>query len=188
MMGAEGLLQKGKLSPPGCPTACGGRTVWCWQAALGAGMAMPLPLVRDLHGDPLPRAEISPALPAGRSDEGWEASSDRVFEGTKGCFIGPGLLIQRLPQRGHLLREVFYLCQTKEGKGRPVVLGLQNRFPSLKLCGQWGAALVAFFFHEPGGGLVRFSNTFLQPFPYCTAIYFCRQAVNQQLKPNPFSG
>lgn len=72
---------------------------------------------------------------------------DVAFEGIRGCFIGMGLLVQCLPQCGHL-HKVFYLCQKKGSKGCPIVLGLQTGFPSPRLWGQWGAALVVFFFHE----------------------------------------
>lgn len=72
---------------------------------------------------------------------------DVVFEGTRGSFIGVGLPVQCLPQCGYL-HKVFYLCQKKGREACSIILRFHTSFFSLKLLGQWGAALVVLFFHE----------------------------------------
>lgn len=145
-MGADELLGEGKTEPFELP-----HRTW---GAQGPALVWPCPCLWS--GICTVTCCCGLRFASAASDEGWEAppsSSERASEGTKGWFIGPGLLIQWLPWCGHLLREVFYLCQKRGEKGCPTVHRLQNRFPSPKLWGWWGAALVAFFFHESGGGL-----------------------------------
>lgn len=140
--GDKGRPLERKTKPADLPHHMWGAHRPALEMAFHASTAVPLPLVRDLHS----KGKNSWCCQqAGMMEVG--KCVDMAFEGTRGCFIGMGLLVQCLPQCGHLYK-VFYLCQKKGREGCPIVLRLEASFPSLKLWGQWGAALVVFFFHE----------------------------------------
>lgn len=125
-------------------------------------------------------------LPAGRSDGGWEARRTWCLKAQRDALLAQGFSFNGFPGVDTSAGKSFTFARRKEGKVAPLFSGFKTASPPQNCEARGGTALLAFFFHESGGGLAWFSNTFLQPFSYCTAIYFCRQAVNQQLKPNPF--
>lgn len=136
-MGERRSSGEEKWSPLSRPTACGECSVRRWQAALRAGTAVLLPLVRDLHGDPLPRAEIRRrGQQAGAMEVG-----KRLFEGTKGCFIGPGgFSFSGFPGVDTSTGRSFTFARRKEGKVAPLFSGFKTVSPP-RNCGAGGGLL-----------------------------------------------
>lgn len=149
---ARGLLQKGNLSPPSCPTTHGERQVQRWQAALRASMAVPLLLVRDLHSDLLLKAEIRRCCQlAGATEVGKQPRRTWRLKAQRDGLLAQGFSFNGFPGVDTSAGKSFTFARRKEGKVAPLFSGFKTASPpqNCEACG--GTALLVLFFHESGG-------------------------------------
>lgn len=119
---------KEKRSPPSCPVARAERRSGAGRQPLALARLCPSPSHQGLRGRLLPRAEICGHCQQAGAMKVGKCHQTGCLKAQTGALMAPGPLIQHLPWRAHLCKEVCHL-QQKKGKITPLFLGFKNASP-----------------------------------------------------------